>query len=524
MNLIDSTIELFAPRAAKRRLAARMQMDALRAYDGASQGRRVRGWNAPATDADAEIVLGGPRLRARSRDLVRNNAHAARGVAVLADNIVGEGIIPRANTGSPEKDKKINELWEKWVKVSDVSGQINFYGQQYLACRETIEGGDILARRRLATKQQIPAGTKPEDVPLSLRIQLLEADFLDDTKQSEGNKIIVSGVEFNKQSQRVGYWLYEQHPGSASNTGGSTQSKKVPAEDIAHLYEPQRTQARGVPWFSPVIIALRDLDEYEQAELVRKKIEACVVAIVTNPDDDTVNPGINTQAGVVDAAGKPIERFEPGLIAYSRGGKDIKFNNPSVTAGHETYVRSKLRGISAGMRIPYELLTNDLSEVNFSSSRVGILEFRRFIRSFQWNYFIPMFCQPVWDWFIFQAKLEGHIQENEVIGVKWSPPRFDQISPIDDVRADIMTVRAGFRSAPAIIASYGDDPDTVLREQDEWNVKVDATASSIVTDADPRNTTLQGIFQIEEEAGGETKEGKQNGAKASSAAKPGTKK
>ena len=30
-----------------------------------------------------------------------------------------------------------------------------------------------------------------------------------------------------------------------------------------------------MPWFAPVILKLRDLDEYDDAELVRKKIEAC---------------------------------------------------------------------------------------------------------------------------------------------------------------------------------------------------------------------------------------------------------
>lgn len=501
VNIIDATIELVAPRLAKKRLAARLQMDALRSYDGASQGRRFRNWNPQATDADAEIVLGGPRLRSRSRDLIRNNPHAAKGVTVLADNIVGEGIVPRAVTDSPDKNKEINALWEKWVRVADVSGAINFYSQQYLACREVVEGGDVLARRRVGPKMVLPPGMKPEDMPPNLRIQLLEADYLDDTKQSTGGRTVVAGVEFDRQSRRTGYWLYENHPGSGSTTGSSTTSKRVNAADIAHLYEPQRTQARGAPWFAPVITALRDLDEYEQAEIVRKKIEACVVAIVTNPDEDEINPGLNTVAGVVDASGNPVERFEPGMIGYARGGKQVTFNSPSVTAGHETYVRSKLRAVAAGMRIPYELLSNDLSEVNFSSSRIGILEFRRFVRSFQWNYFIPMFCQPVWEWFIDQCKMEGLIDENEIVGVEWSPPRFDQISPIDDVRADILAVRAGFRSQPDVVASYGRNPELVLAEQDEFNTKLDTTASGMVLDTDPRKTTLQGMFQMEAQEG-----------------------
>jgi capsid protein len=39
-----------------------------------------------------------------------------------------------------------------------------------------------------------------------------------------------------------------------------------------------------VPWFAPVILKLRDLDDYDDAELVRKKIEACFAAFVTGAD------------------------------------------------------------------------------------------------------------------------------------------------------------------------------------------------------------------------------------------------
>jgi capsid protein len=73
-----------------------------------------------------------------------------------------------------------------------------------------------------------------------------------------------------------------------------------------------------------VIRSLRDLDDYEVAELVRKKTEACVTAIVFG--DDESQQGIAPT--VVDADGNRVEQFEPGLIAYARGGKDIRFNQP----------------------------------------------------------------------------------------------------------------------------------------------------------------------------------------------------
>ena len=82
---------------------------------------------------------------------------------------------------------------------------------------------------------------------------------------------------------------------------------------------------------------------------------------------------------VVDAEGKTIEQFEPGLIAYARGGKDIKFNQPASTAGVSEWLRAQLHIIAAGYRVPYELLTGDLSQVNYSSLRGGLVEFRRMV-------------------------------------------------------------------------------------------------------------------------------------------------
>jgi hypothetical protein len=92
-----------------------------------------------------------------------------------------------------------------------------------------------------------------------------------------------------------------------------------------HVYEKQRTfRCAAFPWGAPVIRSLRDLDDYEVAEIVRKKTEACVTAIVFG--DEETQQGV--APSVVDADGKRIEQFEPGLIAYARGGKDIRFNQP----------------------------------------------------------------------------------------------------------------------------------------------------------------------------------------------------
>ena len=488
VNWFDRAVAAVSPRTATRRLLARQAFESLaRGYEGAARGRQTDGWRAAASSADGEIAVSGALLRDRMRDLVRNNPHAAKAVAVLVNNIVGAGIMPRAATGDEALDKTVNQLWEDWAGACDSDGQLDFYGLQTLACREMVEAGEVLVRRR--------ARRASDGLAVPVQLQVLEADFLDAGKTGAlGNgRQAVQGIEFDALGKRRAYWLHDRHPGDAIGalTGGGRggfKSKPVPATEIAHIYEKQRTQARGVPWGAPVIRTLRDLDDYEVAELVRKKTEACVTAIVLGADE--AEQGIAPT--VVDADGNHVEQFEPGLIAYARGSKEIRFNQPAATGGYAEYKRASLHTVGAGFRVPYELLTGDLSQVNYSSIRAGLVEFRRMIDAAQWQLFIPMFCAPLWRWFTEAAWAAGQIPE-PVVRVAWSPPEFEAVDPQKDAMADLLALRSGTTTLAEAIARKGRNPDAVLAEIAAMNAKLDELG--IVLDSDPRRVTKTGVAQ-----------------------------
>ncbi|WP_195161834.1 phage portal protein [Mesorhizobium sp. NBSH29] len=499
-----------------KRASYRKQIDLIesaRAYDGASRSRRTAGWGTSKTAADAELSKAGAILLERSRDLVRNNPYATKIVAAHADNIIGTGIVPRANTGSPDLDAKINKMFDNWSRRASIEGVGDFYGMQYLACREMVEGGDVLARRLYIKSDQPVASSKPEDQISPLRIRILEAEYLDSAKNvASGSGIIVNGVEMNKDGSRKGYWLFQQHPGaSVQNAKLGRESKRFPAEDIAHLYEMQRQQARGAPWLAPIMVSMKDLDDYNQAELIRKKLEACMVGVVIPGEDEDAPIGIDESGaatGITDADGFPIERFEPGMFAYMHGGRDIKFNNPAISAGIESYIRVQLRRLASGARIPYELVTGDLSQANYSSNRMGMMQYRRFVEHVQYHMIIPLFCQPIWEWFIESLWLMNAIPKDTPVPVNWSPPAHAAINPVEDAKADILEVRAGFRSMPEVIGSRGRVASDVIKENIEWNTAIDA--AGLILDTDPRNVSMNGQIQFEasgtddKDGGGET--------------------
>ncbi len=486
-NILDRVIGYFSPVAAADRVKARGVIETVtRGYAGAAVGRHTDGWKASSTSADTEIWVGGRRLRDRARDLERNNPYAAKAASILTTNIVGEGIMPRANTGDDARDKRVMAAFDKWSKECDADGQLDFYGLQTLAVRGMVVGGEMLSRRRRRSAE--------DGMSVPLQIQLMEPDFLDDMRHGDmiGGFKAVQGVEFDVIGRRAAYWLFRDHPGN--NFTYRTISYRVPATEIAHIYEKQRTQSRGVSWFAPVIRRIRDVDDYDFAEGIRKKIEASTVAFVTGEDEElAISPeGDRKPMRVEDANGNLIEKFAPGLIAYLRGGKDVKFNAPASVGGYENYKRVTAREIASGARVPYALLTGDGSQENFSAQRYLLTEFRRFCGVIQWQLVIPMLLEPWWRWFCEAAYAAGEIDE-PYIPVEWSPPKWHAIDPYKDALSDVLNLRMGLKSWPEAVSSGGRNPEDVFSEIVTWNKKFDDAGA--VFDGDPRKVSLAGVMQ-----------------------------
>ncbi|MBI4212053.1 MAG: phage portal protein [Deltaproteobacteria bacterium] len=473
---IDRLISYFNPKAGAKRAHYRAVEDLFqsapskRRYEAASIGRRTKGWNALDTGPNAEVKPALNRLRARSRDLVRNNSYASRAIQVISANVVGTGIIPQP------KNKKIDELWSSWGDTlqCDSEGQNNFYGIQALALREITEAGEVLIRkimRRNSDGFQVP-----------LQLQVIEADFLYDLtdRVMPGGGFLKQGIEFDSQGNRVAYHLYRQHPGETSFPGNNFESARIPANEILHIYRKDRAgQIRGVPWGSPALLKLRDFDDYDDAQLIRQKIAACFAAFVM---DKEASDGPGNESDALD------KKLEPGLIYDLPPGKEITFGNPpAVGLEYEPYAAVTLRAIATGYGVTYESLTQDYSRVNFSSGRMGWIEFHRNIEQWRWNMLIPNLCEPVWDWFVEAAELAGHVSVNRVKKATWTPPKREMIDPVKETEAQVTAIRGGLKTLSEAIREQGNDPEKQMEEMAHDNDLIDQYKLKL--DSDPRNST-----------------------------------
>lgn len=476
MSWLERTIEAFSPRWAAERAYYRSIVEHARGYDAAKTGRRTTGWTAAGTSANAEIGPAAARIRARSRDLVRNNPHAARAARVMVSNLVGAGIVPRLDTDDRGAKLAARDDWRAFSDNCDPEGLTDFYGIQALAARTVFESGEALI-------QLLPRpNVRNLRVPLQLRV--LEPDYLDWAKTHEvaGGGAVVQGVEYDRSGRRVAYWLFDQHPGETlPSVRRKYASVRVPAARILPVFDRMRPgQVHGVPWLAPAVLRLRDIADYDEAELVRKKIEACFAAFVKRSGNATSPLAKST---TTDDSGRRIERLSPGMVQYLGLDEDVAFASPAASEGYAEYMKVQLHAVAAGTGCTYEQLTGDLEGVNYSSIREGKVEYWQLLDVWQWHMVIPQACRPVWSAFQEARAIAGRVPQNGLGAAIWAPPKRAWVDPAKDVKAQVEAIRSGLLTLRDAIAARGEDPDeqldeiaATLKELDEKGIVLESDA------------------------------------------------
>lgn len=456
-------------------------------YDGATFGRRSSGWRRTQRDANSELSPAvAAALRGIARDLVRNNPFAARGVSTIANNMVGTGITFQVYRNG-KIDDKLNAIARQHLDTTscDASGRHDLYGLQLQAARTIVESGAVIMRRRWRRAA--------DKLPVPFQLQVLEPDYIDPSKHGllssqpgVNGGFIVNGVQFNPIGAREGYWLYYGHPGAARTS--SLGSTFVPAKDVAHVFRADRPEMEhGATWFAPIVLRMKDFADFEDAQLQRQKIASAFAGFLY---DDGNAGGTSPLIGSDDPVGdrEPLDFVEAGTISTLGKGQRVEFSNPPSVEGYGDYTKVSLRAIAAGLGVPYEALTGDLSNVNFSSGRMGWLEYQRSLATWQWDMFIPQFCGSVGQWLIDGFEMIG--EDTTGVTVRWTPPGREMINPAEEVKANRDAIRSGQKTISQAARERGEDPDTFLAEWKADAEKLDALG--LIFDCDPRRVTAVG--------------------------------
>lgn len=441
----------------------------VRRFDGAVVDRLTASWTATNTAIDQELRTDLDRLRARSRDLFKNNEHGAKFGRMVMNGVVGpEGFTLQARAVGANgaldaaDNKAIESAFWRWQRPAncDVTGQRSFVQICRTAARALARDGEFMARR-------VRGNTAGE---FGFQLQLLDINRLDtayNREPTQGQNAIIMGVEVDQVRRPVAYHLWTSV--AVASAHYSRTRERVPASEIIHCFIPiEDEQARGVPWMHAAMRILNDLKGYREAAVIAARIGASQMGVWETPDG---GPPPGTDG--VEVNGEVITDVSPGQFGYAPPGYKLAKYDPAYPHDQfDAFCKATLRGVSSAIGVAYNGLANDLEGVNFSSIRAGVLDERDEWMSIQ-RFFIDTFLVPVFEDWLDMSLMRGAIRlpngtqlpaskRDKFAEHVWQGRRWQWVDPMKDVEAAVIAIDNGLSSPQLVAAQTGRDIEDVL--------------------------------------------------------------
>lgn len=453
----------------EKQLSVQDWVKAQRAYDAAQIGRLVSDWIASSSSADSESLGSLKTIRARSRELGRNNDYMRNFLREFQDNVIGEDGFQFQSQimkkGTNDLDDVLNKQIEKeffrWMNASSchTAGKLHFVDIERLIAREVPEAGEFFVRF-------IYKKFGESKIPFAL--ELIEPDLIDEDfndSLSNGRKII-AGVEVNEWKRPIAYHIRKKHQGDNSLYSAENNERvRIPAEDIIHLHKVERwPQTRGIPLVVSSIIRLRNMGKMEEAELIRARAAASIMGFIYSPEGELRDDGKVGKDRVTD--------FEPGTYKYLGDGERVEVPNMGAPGQLDPFMGLSLRGFAASTGMSYVNASKDSSKATYSSSRQELVTERSMWRSVQ-NWYKRDFHQRVYAKWLDMAVLSGvlklpnyHERETEYKeATKWIPRGWSWVDPEKEAKAYALAVRGGFNTLTEVLAENGKDIEETFKQR-----------------------------------------------------------
>ncbi|WP_263079497.1 phage portal protein [Endozoicomonas sp. Mp262] len=435
----------------------------------ASLGDRLNSsWTSVSQTPDNLIFHNLKILRARSREQRYNNDYARKFIGMVKTNVVGaEGVVLQSKvmdySNNPDSVVRtaIENTWRDWHQVCDFKGRLHWIDFQNVLMAAVAGDGEILIRKHGGSQY-------------GYTLELIDPELLDVTYIGEhGNNRIVHGIELDNTGRPVAYHLSQPEANQQTylNYYNNKHYLRVPASEIIHAYLCEFVdQKRGIPWIATGLQRLKMLGAYEDASLVAARIGASQMGFFKSSSNDQFEGDEENDDGFEMEA-------EPGMFR-NIGNLDFQSFNPDYPKGEfSDFMKQCLRGISSGLGVDYNTFANDMSDVNYSSARVGMLETREVWIGLQ-GWLIRNVIRPIFDEWLERQHDLGTIN----IPRKNKPPaplnrelayykpavfqgrRWKWVDPAKEMTAHEKGIGLKITTRSQIIREQGGDPDQVFNE------------------------------------------------------------
>jgi lambda family phage portal protein len=431
-------------------------------FKGTEVHRLLLDWIGSNKSADDEVRGGARQLRARARELCRNEGYAKQYLRLLTTNVLGSTGIhlqSRVHGRGGELDQEANtaieSAWRSWAnRPVTTDGRHNLRQFAKLQLKTLAREGEAIIR----LYRGFP------DNRFGLALQGIDPDLLDESfnrRRAGTTRDVRMGVEVDELDRPVGYWFLQRH--ESLTMGAPAARYFVPADEILHIYDPDRVnQTRGVSWLHATMVPMKMLGGYEEAELVAARTAAAKMGFFTKAEGVGGFGSDSKSPLEMDASPGTLEELPPGY-------QFTPWDPDHPTTAFSDFVKAVLRKISSALGVSYTSLTSDLEGANYSSMRSGLLLERDWWKEIQADW-IDSFQWPVYREWLNMALLTGELRlGSRVAGdyteqVVWQPRGWPWVDPAKEVTAAEKGIKIGITSRRKIAGERGADVEEIFED------------------------------------------------------------
>lgn len=434
----------------------------------ADADRLTAGWTNTPVNIHQVIEQGWLSVCARGREAGRNKPHAKRFLKLCTSNVIGHSGIQVSPSvqfnGEPDEKarKALRDAFNDWGVDPEVTGLYSWVDVQKTVIRTIATDGEVFVRKLRGKgfgkyRYQLQL-IDPTRVPIHMKKEL-----------PNGNRIF-AGIEYTPYGRPVAYYVTNEVPHMYGATSYQ-ETTRIPADEMIHLFVVEFVgQKRGFSWLAGSLPHMHHLDKYTEASLVNARVGASKMAFF-EPQPEALNIFDED-----DEEDFPVDA-EPGTFDVIPLGYKLSDWNPQFPQSeYQQFITTNLHIVAADLGVSYASLSGDLSQVNFSSIRAGVLPEQDFWLETQ-KWLISRFVSVVYKEWVEQAVLHKAVRIgttplkleriDQYEQARYQGRRWKYVDPTKEVTAERLQHKGLLKSFSSTIRDRGDDPEDVFSELSE---------------------------------------------------------
>jgi lambda family phage portal protein len=477
-------------------------------YTGASfQDREIALWRPPLSSADGNTLWDADTLKARARDLGRNNPYADNAVRIRRASVIGRGLrlslkpdhvtLGISFEAASEWANAVERRWELYANSPARHADARRL-QTFNELLQTAEACFYLDGEALGALEW----KRSPNSPFRTCLHLIDADRLENPNGAPDGQKLRGGIERDAYGEPVAYHIRNRHRGDGLIGAVSDGWARVRRQTawgrplILHYYDHHRPDlTRGVTRFASVLRPMKMLAAYDDIELSRAMIQASYAAVIKTQldyekaatvmgadaltgfgDNPLVGASLGYMSTIAEFHREAGLTFNGARIPHLLPNEDLEvIQSNAPNSNFADYENAFLRKFSAGLGVDFCELAKNYSEVNYSSLRGAHADI--------WRHYM---CarQAMADgfaWPFFGAWLEEAIDIGELslpAGVTdfyaakdalcrgrwigWGKPLID---PLKERKAQEVGLNLGVETLESICAEQGQDWEEVVEQR-----------------------------------------------------------